>query len=234
MASSADDQLSPRARQIVTAARELLDEEGLEALSMRRLAERLGIRAPSLYKHFPSKEALESALISEGFQEQGAMFEAALQNSNEPLTSMAAAYRRYAQRNPGLYRLMYDRSLNRALLQPGSEESAVVPVVQAASGDRDLARAAFAFAHGMTVLELNHRFPPDADLQAAWRRGMQALEISAMTTRPGHRTPPLEAPRNEMRSKPRGDGSSSQLADRRTCLAKSRSAKGDSDDSLRV
>lgn len=187
MASSADDQLSPRARQIVTAARELLDEEGLEALSMRRLAERLGIRAPSLYKHFHSKESLEATLISEGFREQGLIFEAALERSNEPLTSMAAAYRRYAQLNPGLYRLMYDRSVNRALLQPGSEESAVIPVVQAAGGDRDLARAAFAFAHGMTVLELNQRFPPDADLPAAWRRGMQALESSAMTTRRGRR-----------------------------------------------
>lgn len=188
MAASADDRLSPRARQIVTAARELLDEEGLEALSMRRLAERLGIRAPSLYKHFPSKEALEAALISEGFREQGAMFQTALETSNEPLTSMAVAYRRYAQHNPGLYRLMFDRSLNRALLQPGSEETAVIPVVQAAGGDRDLARAAFAFAHGMTMLELNQRFPPDADLQAAWRRGMQALESSATTTRPRHRS----------------------------------------------
>ena len=178
MASSAPDQLTPRARQIVTAAQELLDEGGLDALSMRNLAERLGIRASSLYKHFASKEALEAALISAGFEEQGALFDAALEASDEPLLAMAEVYRAYARRHPALYRLMYDRSLNRSLLAPGSEESAVVPVVRAAGEDRDLARAAWAFAHGMTILELNGRFPPDADLDAAWQRGLTALQAS--------------------------------------------------------
>jgi AcrR family transcriptional regulator len=36
-------------------------------LTMRRLADRLGIRAPSLYKHFPHKAALEVAIIIDGF-----------------------------------------------------------------------------------------------------------------------------------------------------------------------
>jgi hypothetical protein len=33
----------------------------------------------------------------------------------------------------------------------------------------------WAFAHGMTILELDRRFPPDADLDAAWRRGLDAF-----------------------------------------------------------
>ena len=145
---------------------------------MRNLAERLGIRAPSLYKHFPSKESLEAVLISIGFEEQAELFEAALRSSRRPLAAMAQAYRGYARQHPHLYRLMYDRELNRSLLAPDSEQRAVVPVVQAAGGDRDLARAAFAFAHGMMILELNNRFPPSADLDAAWRRGIAALEKS--------------------------------------------------------
>ena len=64
MASSAPEQLSPRAREIVDAALELLEEDGADGLSMRRLAERLGIRAPSIYKHLPDKQALEAAIIS--------------------------------------------------------------------------------------------------------------------------------------------------------------------------
>jgi AcrR family transcriptional regulator len=44
-------------------ARDLLESEGSEGLTMRRLADQLGIRAPSLYKHFPHKEALEVAII---------------------------------------------------------------------------------------------------------------------------------------------------------------------------
>jgi AcrR family transcriptional regulator len=175
---TAVDDLSPRAREILDVARDLLDEQGSDGLSMRKLADRLGMRAPSLYKHFPNKDALEAALISRGFEEQGEQFEAALRDSPEPLAAIAAVYRAYAQQHPHLYRLMYDRSLNRDLLSPGSEDRAVAPAVRAAGGDRSLARAIWAFAHGMTVLELNNRFPADADLDAAWERGLAALQAS--------------------------------------------------------
>ena len=38
------------------------------------------------------------------------------------------------------------------------------------------ARALWVFAHGMVMLELDHRFPPDADLDAAWRAGVAAFQ----------------------------------------------------------
>jgi AcrR family transcriptional regulator len=173
------DGFRPRAREILTAARRLLEDEGLDSFSMRKLAERLGVRAPVIYKYFASKSALIAALISVGFEEQADLFEAALASSDRPLTAMAAIYRAYGRDNPDLYRLMYDRDLNRALLMPGSEERAVMAALRAAGGDRDLARAAWAFAHGMTILELNSRFPGDADLDAAWRRGMASLDPSS-------------------------------------------------------
>ena len=177
-----NDQLSPRAREILAAASDLLEHEG-QALSMRKLAERIGIRAPSLYKHFSSKKALEAALISEGFEHQAALFEAALIDSPTPIVAMAEAYRDFAQRHPHLYRLMYERALDRSLLTPGSEDRAAAPLLEAVGGDLDLARAVFAFAHGMTILELNRRFPAGADLDAGWQRGLAALEgsISAPT-----------------------------------------------------
>jgi AcrR family transcriptional regulator len=172
-------QLSPRAREILAAAGEVLERAGYEALSMRKLAERLGIRAPSLYKHFASKQALEAALISRGFEQQAALFEAALADSPQPIVAMAGAYRDFARRHPHLYRLMYDASLDRSLLTPGSEDRAAAPVIEAMGGDRDLARAMFAFAHGMTILELNQRFPAGADLDAAWRLGLAGLQASS-------------------------------------------------------
>ena len=83
-------ELTPRAREIVAAARGILEEEGAEALSMRRIAERLGIRAPSLYKHVPDKEALEAAIISAGFEEQAAAFEQVLEQApDDPLGALA-------------------------------------------------------------------------------------------------------------------------------------------------
>ena len=175
--SSPSSPLSSRAREIVEEARRLLEEEGADGLSMRRLADRLGIRAPSIYKHLPDKRALENALISAAFEEQAVAFEAALAE-DDPIGAIAAAYRDFARRHPHLYRLMTGHPLDREHLVPGSEESAARPVVEA-FGDRDLARAAWAFAHGMTILELNDRFPADADLGAAWNRGLDALRQAA-------------------------------------------------------
>ena len=153
-------------------ARELLEEEGLEALTMRRLAGRLGIRAPSLYKHFADKQALEAAVISDGFVEVADAFEQAAAGTDDPLPAFAAAYRDFARAHPHLYRLMTERPLRRDLLMEGVEDRAAFPLYQAVGEDIDLARAAWAFAHGMTNLELNGRFPPDADLEAAWERGL--------------------------------------------------------------
>ena len=124
MASSAPDTLTPRAREVVDAARELLEAEGLEALSMRRLGEHLGIRAPSIYKHLPDKQALENALISAGFEEQADAFEAALRGADDPLGALATAYRAFAAEHPHLYRLMTERPLDRENLAPGAEERA--------------------------------------------------------------------------------------------------------------
>lgn len=175
MAISAPRALTSRAREIVAAALELLEEEGPEGLSMRRLAERLGIRAPSIYKHLPDKEALEAAIISVGFELQADAFEAALADADDQLAAIARVYRRFANAHPHLYRLMTERELKRELLTPGVEERAGRPVYEAVGRDADRARAAWAFAHGMTILELSRRFPPDADLDAAWDRGLDAF-----------------------------------------------------------
>jgi AcrR family transcriptional regulator len=175
--------LTPRARQIVAAARELLEEEGADALTMRRLAERLGIRAPSLYKHLPDKAALEAAIVATGFEDSGAAFEAAVDGAAEPLAALAAAYRAFALDHPHLYRLMTERPLPRERLPAGVEARAAAPLVRAV-GDPDRARAVWAFAHGMVILELNGRFPTDADLDAAWQAGIAALQGHA-TSCPG-------------------------------------------------
>jgi AcrR family transcriptional regulator len=165
--------LTPRVREIVGAALALLEEHGAEALTMRRLAGQLGIRAPSLYKHLAGKSELETAVIAVGFEDLATVLERAAQAGPEPeLTRLGLAYRKFALARPHLYRLMNERPLARELLPPGLEDRAAAPLVAAVGGDPDLARAAWAFAHGMIMLELNDRFPPSADLDAAWRAGL--------------------------------------------------------------
>src|SRR3954464_10690337 len=106
MTSRALDRLTPRAREIVWAARELLEQEGPAALSMRRVGDRIGIRASSIYEHIRDKQALEAALISLGFEEQAELFAQAVQGSTNPIASLASAYRDFARHQPNLYRLM--------------------------------------------------------------------------------------------------------------------------------
>jgi AcrR family transcriptional regulator len=193
---------SARADEVVVAARRLLEEEGAGALTMRRLAEQLGIKAPSLYKHLPDKTALEAAIIATGFEEAAAKFEAAVEGATTgdptaggPTTSgaatggaaqgdaaaggavvaLAAAYREFALAHPHLYRLMHNGPLPRQHLPAGVEERAAAPVLRVA-GSRARARALWAFAHGMVMLELDQRFPPDADLDAAWEAGITAFQ----------------------------------------------------------
>jgi AcrR family transcriptional regulator len=166
------DNLTARARRIVRVAREMLENEGPQALTMRRLADRLGIRAPSLYKHFPHKGALELAIIVDGFEEAAAAFEAATAEATDPLQAFVMAYRAFAKAHPHVYRLMTERPLPRDQLPEGLEARTAAPLLRA-TGDPVRARAAWAFIHGLTLLELNDRLPDDGLTEPAWQVGVQ-------------------------------------------------------------
>ena len=81
-----------RAR-VLAAARELLDEHGVEALTMRALAERLGVRPNALYSHVESKEAL----VDEVLDDVLAAVDAPSPEARDPLAGvhamMASTYR---------------------------------------------------------------------------------------------------------------------------------------------
>jgi AcrR family transcriptional regulator len=167
-----------RQREILDAARALLAAEGEDALTVARIAQALSIKAPSLYKHFAGKRQIEVGLMAQGFAEQAEALEAA----GADLVEFGRLYRAFALREPALYRLMTERPLPRDELPEGVEARAAAPLITAVGGDQDRARAAWAFAHGMVVLELAGRFPPDADLDAAWRVGLAAFETSGGLT----------------------------------------------------
>ncbi|WP_393057457.1 TetR/AcrR family transcriptional regulator [Streptomyces sp. LN549] len=159
-----------RARQILAAARTLLEQEGPEALTMRRLAGRVGITAPSLYKHFPDKSSVVNALADAMLRETAGVLEAAEAAAPGSFPALATAYRAHALAHPHLYRLTTGHPLPQDL-----EERAAAPLFRALAGDEGLARAAWAFAHGMVTMELNGRFPKDSDVAAAWTAGIAAF-----------------------------------------------------------
>ena len=171
-----------RRDQIITAAGEILEENGPDGLTMRAIAERLGIRAPSLYKHISDKRELEVALIADAFTQQTAAFEKAIVAGGDTAMAIADAYRAWALSHRHLYRLMNDQPLPREDLPDGLEDRSISTVLGAFGGDRDVARAAWAFAHGMVMLELADRFPLHADIDRAWRVGIEGIVPKAIDT----------------------------------------------------
>jgi AcrR family transcriptional regulator len=155
---------SARLEEILDRAEEVVEAEGLDALTMRRLAVAVGIRAPSLYKHVADKAELEARLQERGLLQMGA----ALRSAGSEPAAMAAAYRRFALEHPGMYTLATAGRLARDRIGPGVEDWSAAPVVALAAGDEHRARLLWAAAHGLVVLELAERFPPGADLDAAW------------------------------------------------------------------
>lgn len=177
---------SQRAAEIVAAARRILEEEGADALTMRRLAAVVGMQAPSLYKHFPTKRAVEAALIEQGMLELGTVLHAAVATPGRrgAVESLLGAYRAAALAGPALYRLATAGALPRRDLTPGLEEWAGEPFFLA-TGDPWRAQALFSLAHGMVILELDDRFPPESDLDRTWNAGAAAFGRPAGGNRSG-------------------------------------------------
>lgn len=144
---------------------------------MRRLGAALNIRAPSLYKHFAGKRAVEIALIEEGLLEIGHVMHRAVTHPGRrsPAAALLASYRAAALAKPNLYRLMTSGPLPRAELASGLENWAGEPFLLA-TGDPYGGQALWAFAHGMVILELDRRFLDGSDLNRTWRSGAHAFE----------------------------------------------------------
>ena len=178
---SVTSRLSPRALEIVAAAGDLLEREGPDALTMRRIADALGIQAPSLYKHFPNKAALESALVDVAMLDVGEACHATVRRP--PATSVIArllkTYRSWGLAHPNLYRLATDGRLDRDALTPGREEWAGTPFYIAAGEEPHLAQALWSFAHGSLILELDDRYADDSDLDRTWAAGAAAFTAAA-------------------------------------------------------
>lgn len=164
----------------IAAALLVLETEGEQALTMRRIADEIGVRAPSLYKHIAGRDELIAALQAIGLRAAGQALSVVRAKRTRPtrLAAFAVAYRRLALDRPELYRLTSGRPLLRDLLPDGLEREVGQVLVDVVGGDPDLARALWAFAHGMADLELAGRFPPDADLDMAWRVGVRAFGSS--------------------------------------------------------
>jgi AcrR family transcriptional regulator len=99
-----------RERLIVATARELAEQQGWDAVTTRRLAERIEYSQPVLYSHFRGKREIIGAVALEGAAEMAAVVRnaaAAADGPRERVAALAHAYLDFAVRNPAVYDAMF-------------------------------------------------------------------------------------------------------------------------------
>lgn len=94
---------------IIAAARALLDRQGEDAVTMRRVAQAVGVTAMAIYRHYPNREGLLNAVANAGFEElagqlAGKKFTGSIEDR---LATMADIYVDHALHNPRLFELMF-------------------------------------------------------------------------------------------------------------------------------
>src|SRR5262249_40692042 len=165
-------------QEILDAARELLVREGYEALSMRRVAERIDYSPTAIYLHFKDKQELVFSLCEETFARLVRELEALTREHSDPLVRLRKGmecYIAFGLKNPNHYIPAFvlppptdlDEKALQALHAPGS------------TGMRALAILRNAIADGVKAKKLR-RVDPDVAARAAWAsiHGITALLIT--------------------------------------------------------
>ncbi len=155
---------------ILEAARAIMREEGVAALSMHELARRMEMRPPSLYYYFSGKMEIYDVLFRHGFQLWRETFEKATSGSStlsEEIEIMLETYMSFALENPELYQLCFERpvpgfvpSQESLELSFGALNEAVQRVENFRSrlntdlSSEQIVNLVIAVSHGLTAMQL--------------------------------------------------------------------------------
>ncbi|MEU8517692.1 TetR/AcrR family transcriptional regulator [Kitasatospora sp. NPDC048722] len=164
-----------RERLIVAAARELAERQGWEAVTTRRLAERIGYSQPVLYGHFRGKREIIGAVALEGAAELAGVLRAAAAGAaggpRERVGAVARAYLGFAAGSPALYDALFHLDGGLAFARedtPGPLKDAFAALLEslgAAAGDGPhpalFTEVFWAALHGLATLTRAGRLPPE-------------------------------------------------------------------------
>lgn len=170
--------------EIVRAGRAILEAEGPGRLTMQAVADRVGVRAPSLYKRVRSREALIGLIAEDVVTDLGSKLDAVAAanavDSRNQLSEFAHAFRTFAHANPQGYHLIFAGSdatrPNPDLLARAS--TSVLHVAAAIAGPEhalEAARTITAWANGFISMELADAFRLGGDVDDAYEFGIARL-----------------------------------------------------------
>jgi AcrR family transcriptional regulator len=103
----------------IVAAQEVIAERGIENLSLRDVARKLGVSHQAPYKHYPSRDHLLAEVMRRCFQRFAAHLDARPRNEDpeQDLNALGVQYLSYAQEHPLEYRLMFSTTWPEAALE---------------------------------------------------------------------------------------------------------------------
>ncbi len=178
---------------VVAAARGLLEAGGLDAVTMQAVAERVGVRAPSLYKRFDGRQALIRAVADDVTQELRAALAPAIAEEDpaRAVRFVAERFRAFARTSPAAYRLLFTNDAA-SVDQPGpitaDSAAGLLGLTERLVGREEALEAArliTAFAHGFVSMEIAGAFRLGGNVDDAFNYSVEA--IIAGLTRPGRR-----------------------------------------------
>jgi AcrR family transcriptional regulator len=163
---------------LVRAAAAEIERGGYENLSLRELAESLGVSRAAPYRHFTDRRALLAAVAADGFERLTAAYRKATRSGKTPRARLAAAgrgYLKFAAERPQTFRLMFVSDLlsrgavppDAALLKAAGEAYVVFEKLVAATldnpDDRTIKAASIKImstGFGFALLRMNDRLKP--------------------------------------------------------------------------
>jgi AcrR family transcriptional regulator len=152
---------------LVEAGLKALETQDIEEISLRQLAREAGVSPTAVYRHFPDKDALLSALGEAGIAQMSAWQReaAAASSGGDAFTATGRAYVRWALANPALFRLAFGRCREVGQSVFGDNDAARMlrAHAQGIAGDeagaQRLMLQAWSLVHGLTMLILDGQLP---------------------------------------------------------------------------
>lgn len=168
---------------IIGAAREILESEGLARMTMQAVADRVGVRAPSLYKRVRSRDDLIRLVAEATVHDLGERLHAIASGADarEDLGQLVRAFRTFAHARPAGYRLILGWGPETSTPEPDSLVRASAPVLRVATDlagpehALEAARTITAWANGFISMELAGAFNLGGDIELAFEYGIAHL-----------------------------------------------------------
>ncbi len=168
---------------VVDTATRLVETEGIEALTLSRVARELGVKPPSLYSHVADVDSLRRHVAYRAVQDFGHLIATAAMGraGREAVAAVAGQVRTYALHHPGLYALAQqvrpdDEEYTEASLRTLEPVAAVLRNYELDGAELiHAARMLRSAVHGFVSLEISGGFGIDVDLDESFDRMVERL-----------------------------------------------------------